>query len=225
MRSVLDQDLTAIRDDILRMSALIDQSIDRAIQAFERHDEALAQAVCNDDTLIDQLHNKIEDHVTRTFALQQPIMAGDLRRLIANLLISNELERMGDHAEGIARTVLRYTGDKPIEIPPHVSKMHEIVRRMLHEVMDAYIPMDPDMARAVAQLDDEVDVLYQELFSKLVGVMGKGKKGRLKAEQGTYLLWTGHNLERIGDRVTNICERIVYAGTGSVYELNPKRDN
>ncbi len=218
IRSTLDQDLLAIRDNILRLGSLVDQSTSRAIQAFVRHDNDLAQSVVNDDDVLDGMHAEIEEMVTKTFALQQP-MARDLRRLIADLLISNELERMGDHAEGIARTVLRSRADGSITLPPQIGAMQEMVHTMMRRSMDAFVDMSAEKAREAASSDDDVDRLYQELFNLLVTAMSKGK---MSVEEGTYLLWAGHNLERIADRVTNICERIVYASTGNVGELNPK---
>jgi phosphate transport system protein len=219
-RSVLDQDMLDIRDNILRLSSLVSQAVERAVVALKQHDMELAQAIVSDDIILDELHNNIEEHVQRTFALQQP-MARDMRRLVADLLISNELERMGDHAEGTARTVLRYSGDTAITVPEVMFRMKDHVQRMLMEVMDAYVGMDAEKARAAAALDDQLDALYQELFNMVVPAMSSGT---LSVEEGTYLLWAGHNMERIGDRVTNISERIVYAHSGDVEDFNPKRN-
>ncbi|HOA24285.1 MAG TPA: phosphate signaling complex protein PhoU [Aggregatilineales bacterium] len=217
-RSILERDITTIRDDILRFSSLVMQAIDRALEAFQSHEEEFAQTVVNEDDVMDELHEKIEEHVLKTFALQQP-MARDLRMLIADLLISNELERMADHAAGIAKTAIRYSGHAPIEVPSTIDRMHQQVKAMLDVVMDAYVEMDGQKAREAARMDDEVDVEYQKLFESVITRMTSGE---LSIEEGTYLLWAGHNLERIGDRVTNISERIVYAKSGGVHDLNPK---
>ncbi len=220
VRSTLDRDLATIRDDILRLCSLVDEATARAMDALREQDADLAQeAIANDDVL-DSLHHKLESNITTTVALQQP-MAGDLRWLIADLLIANELERMGDHAESIARTVLLYEREAPIEFPNLLIGLTRQVRVMLQRVMDAYLSQDSAQAKEVARLDDEMDSLYQELFAMLVTQMGTGE---ISIERGTYLLWAGHNLERIGDRVTNICERIVYAQTGVLGGLNPKPD-
>lgn len=217
-RSVLDRDMRAVRDDILRAFSLLSVAIDRALQAFESHDEEFAQLVVSEDDAIDELHVQIEEQVLKTFALQQP-MARDLRRLIADLLISNELERMADHATGVAKAALRYTGNRALEVPPIIHLMKDRAKHMLDEIVDAYIRMDADKAREVALLDDEIDALYQELFNMVITQM---TSGQMTVEEGTYLLWAGHNLERIGDRATNISERIVYARSGGIYELNLK---
>mgnify|MGYP005853700509 CR=1 FL=1 len=219
-RTVLDQDMLAIRDDILRLGSLVAQALDRAFQALKTHDPELAQTVVNDDTVLDNLHAKIEDAVTKTVALQQP-MARDLRKLVADLLISNELERMGDHAESIARGVANRQHRKPLSPPPQCSQLRDSVANMLSQIMDAYVDMDADKARAVAALDDQADQEFQSLLGLLIQLMGKGE---LAVEDGTFLVWAGHNLERIGDRVTNISERIVYARIGEVEDFNPKPD-
>ncbi|GAB4474487.1 MAG: phosphate signaling complex protein PhoU [Anaerolineae bacterium] len=219
-RRYLDHELQILRDDLLRLSSLVDQAISRTFRAFAGHDSALAHEVIEADDEIDQLHQKIEHHAEKTLALQQPA-ARDLRTIIAGLLISNELERMGDHAEGIARTVLRadtVSSDAP---RPNLLRMKELTHRMLRDAMDAFVDNDVEKAKATAEIDAQIDMLYQELFEMLISEMSSGK---LAVERGTYLLWTGHNLERICDRVTNICERVIYARTGAVDNLNLKLD-
>jgi phosphate transport system protein len=215
--TVLDHVLIGIRDDIIRLSSLVDQAVSRAVRALKELDVDLAHEVVNDDSQLDNLHRKIENNVASAFAMHSP-MARDMRLLVANLLISNELERMGDHAEGIAKTVLRYSGDSTISLPYQVPKMTETVHNMIVQVMDAYIGLDTNKARELASLDTELDDLYRSLFNDTVSAMSKGS---LSVEKGTYLLWVGHNLERVGDRVTNICERIVYATTGVPEDFNP----
>ncbi len=217
-RSVLDREMTRIRDDILRMGSLVGEAVERSYRALRLQAAELAQDVVNGDDTLDFLCHDIERRIARTVALQQPT-ARDLRRLLADLLITNELERMGDHAEGIARTVLRYESETPIEIPPQLATMKSKVLDMLRQAMDAYAAEAATRAKEIARLDDEVDATYHDLFNRLINSM---VKGRLPVEQGTYLLWAGHALERVGDRVTNICERVVYTRTGDVDDLNPK---
>src|SRR5574341_312706 len=217
-RSVLDHSLLEIRDDILRLASLVNQATRRAMEAFATGDVGIAQEVIEGDNAIDSLHHSLEEHIVRTTALQQPI-ATDLRVLIAALLITNELERMGDHAEGIARTVSRREEHSPVDVPPALSEMREWTCRMIQAAADAFASGNVDEAKEVARLDDQLDVLYQQFFQTTVEEM---THGQLPGDRGTYLLWAGHNLERIGDRVTNICERIVYARTGLMGGLNPK---
>ena len=209
-----------MRDNLLRMCSLVDKSTARALEALKKQDNDLAQNVINDDDMIDELHQNVEEQVLTTFARQQPV-ARDLRRIISDLLISNELERMGDHAEGIAQAALRHPDTDPIQVPAQISRMKETVHQMMQVVMEAFISMDIERARSAADLDKRIDELYQDLFSMLIAEMGTGERS---IEDGTYLLWAGHNLERIGDRVTNISERIVYAHTGAIKDFNPKAD-
>jgi phosphate transport system protein len=217
-RPALDHSLLEIRDDILRLGSLVNQAVGRAIDAFYANDAALARQVIDGDDPIDSLHHKLEESIISTLALQQP-MAHDLRKLIAALLITNELERMGDYAEGIGRTVLRRGEIVVPEIPPLLRHMQQNVIEMISEVMEAYLEESPDKAREAAVHDDDLDHSYKALFDLLVNRMGTSD---LPIEDGTYILWAGHNLERIGDRVTNISERIVYAKTGDLGGLNPK---
>ncbi len=217
-RSILDQKLLEIRDDILRLGSLVNQAVERSIEAFSANNMQLAQEVVEGDDAIDSLHHKLEENIISTVALQQP-MAHDLRRLIAALLITNELERMGDYAEGIGRTALRRGEAPEIHIPATLSDMRQEVVTMISDVMDAYLEESPEKAMAVSQHDDALDGDYKELFNALVAEMGTGV---LPIEHGAYVMWVAHNLERIGDRVTNICERIVYSRTGEIGGLNPK---
>lgn len=215
-RTVLDENLREIRDDILRLGSLVSKATEQATDAFRNNDTNLAEKIVAEDDQIDSLHHRLEGVITNTIALQQP-MAHDLRNLIAALLITNELERMGDHAEGIARTVLREGTIS--EVPSSIIEMKDKVTAMIRASMDAFLQESPPDARAVAASDHDVDALYRQLFDAVVKRMGSGE---LPVEQGTYLLWAGHNLERIADRVTNICERVVYSATGELGGLNPR---
>lgn len=217
-RSVLDHNLVNIRDDILRLGSLVGKAVEQSIDAFLTGDAQLAQEVIKGDDVIDSLHHKLEEAITTTVALQQP-MASDLRRLIADLLITNELERMGDYAEGIGRTTLRQSSATPVQISDLLKDMRRLVIDMISSIMDAYLDDNPDKARNVAHYDDRLDGLYRQHLNLLVTQMGTGE---IPVEEGTHLMWAAHNLERIGDRVTNIAERIVYARTGVLGGLNPK---
>jgi phosphate transport system protein len=217
-RGALDIELTAIRDDILRLGSLVGQAVEKAIDAFIANDTQLAQEIIQGDIAIDSLHHALEERIITTMALQQP-MAGDLRKLIADLLITNELERMGDYAEGVGRTTLRHSEGVPPQLSPLMKDMYRLVSQMISGVTSAYQQESPEKAREVAWHDDQLDHLYQQYVDALVTQMGSGD---LSIEEGTHLMWVAHNLERIGDRVTNIAERIVYARTGALGGLNSK---
>jgi phosphate transport system protein len=217
-RGALDNELTAIRDDILRLGSLVRQAVGHAIDAFTTNDVQLAQEIIAGDRAIDSLHHLLEERIITTMALQQP-MAGDLRKLIADLLITNELERMGDYAEGVGRTTLRHSEGVPPQLSPLMKDMYRLVSEMIDGVAYAYQQESPERARDVAWHDDRLDQLYRQVIDTLVIQMGAGE---LSVEEGTHLMWVAHNLERIGDRVTNIAERIVYARTGTLGGLNSK---
>lgn len=216
-RSVLDSQLVEIRDNLLRMGSLVDTAIDRAIRALEERDESLAQQIIADDKHLNHLRYEVENECLRVFATQQP-MARDLRALIAAINLSVELERMGDHAEGIAKALAREgsdaVGDFVIDLPGMAQK----TRAMLRLAMEAYQEQNVHKAREAAQMDDDLDKMYRSMFDTLIGAM---RTGELKVSRGTYLMWGAHNLERIGDRITNICERVEFASTGSMEDLNP----
>lgn len=217
-RSTLDSELMSIRDIIVRMGSLVDQAIERANRAFSTNDTPLAQQVIDEDQAINDLRYKAEQDILSTMALQAPL-AHDLRVLLASLIIANELERMGDYAEGIARTVMRYEEGLD-DAPAEIGEMADYVRQMVRGAMDAFVEENVEKAQQTAQMDDRMDSLYRQMFKGLVGQMGSRA---MSVERGTYLLWTGHNLERIGDRVTNICERVVFARTGKTTRgFNPK---
>jgi phosphate transport system protein len=216
-RTVLERGLTEIRDSIVVLGSLVESAIDRAITALRAGDLKLAQEIVEDDERINQLRFEIEDKILLVFATQQP-MARDLRALAAAINIIVDLERMGDHAAGIARTAIRQSEDGiPGQIVSELPTMADKCREMLRECLDAYVRCDVSKSRQVAEMDHDVDHLYNAMFTEVVSRM---RRDDLSISQGTYMLWTGHNLERIADRVTNICERIIFANTGTMRELN-----
>ncbi len=216
LRSALDREVSEINDDLLRLQKLVDQAIVRSVDSLTRRDQATAQQVIDEDIQINDLRYKIEEDCLALIATQQPA-ASDLRSIIAAMHMVVEMERMGDHATGIAKTVIRM-GDEPLLKPlVDIPRMAELAREMLRQSLAAYNERDAGKARAVAKLDDEMDGLYKAVFSELVEIMSRTPNSAARA---TYLLWCAHNLERIGDRVTNIAERVVFVTTGDLKELN-----
>lgn len=215
-REVYERELALVRDNVLRLGEMVDQAIGRALESLQRRDRALAQQVIDDDARVNELRFQIEEECLALIATQQP-MAGDLRAVVAAMNIVVDIERMGDHATGIAKTVLRM-GDEPLLKPLiDIPKMADLARDMLRESLEAYVRRDADWARRIAARDDEIDHLYKAVFDELLEIMAKDPSTVTRA---TYLLWCAHNLERIGDRVTNIAERVVFAATGDMKELN-----
>ncbi len=201
-RAELDRELTAIRDDLLRLGDRIDTAIDRAILALLRHDRALAREVAETDQLINTRRYQLEDACLTTIARQQPV-AGDLRRLIATMHIAGELERMGDHAKGICHIVLRQPTAAQLPLS-NFERMAAAVRRMLRNSLYAFAYDDLEQAERVAVMDDKIDQFYQQNIRMLLTYM---LEDRDVVEEATYLLWVSHNLERIGDRCVNVSER------------------
>jgi phosphate transport system protein len=218
LRATLDRGLSDIQEDILRLRELIDQALSQSLKSLEERDVALAHQVIEADEKINQLRYKIEEACLSLIATQQPT-ASDLRMIMAIMSVVVDLERMGDYAAGISKTVLRM-GDEPLLKPLiDIPKMVELARNMVRESLQALFDRDVPRAREVAARDDEMDRLYQAIFDELVEIMAHKPDS---VHRATYLLWCAHNLERIGDRVTNIAERVIFVSTGDLKDLNVK---
>jgi phosphate transport system protein len=216
-RRTLERELEQVRSDILRMGSLVESAIERSVQALKNRDADLAQQVINDDQAINQLRYAIEEQCLQLIATQQPA-ASDLRVVIAATHIAVELERMADHAEGTAEITKRIYQQPLLKPLIDLPVMAQVAQEMIHAALDAFVAFDADAAQKVAARDDEIDNLYQQVFRELLTYMLEDPRNISRA---TYLLWVAHNLERIGDRVTNICERVVFMATGRLEELQP----
>jgi phosphate transport system protein len=214
-RGALERELERVRSDILRMGSQVESAIERSVQALRNRDAELAQQVINDDEEINALRYAIEEHCLQLIATQQPA-ASDLRTVIAAMHIAVELERIADHAEGTAVLVKRLASEPLLKPLIDIPAMARIAQEMIHAALDAFVAHDAEAARQVAGRDDEIDALYQQVFRELLTYMLEDARNIGKA---TYLLWVAHNLERIGDRVTNICERVIFMTTGQLQEL------
>lgn len=216
LRAVYDQEYAAIENDLLKMTGLVDQAIERASNSLNRRNQALAKEVIQRDEEINELRFKIEESCLRLIATQQPT-ASDLRAVVSAMNIVVDLERMGDHAAGIAKTVI-LMGDEPLLKPLiDIPRMVKLGRKMLREVINAFIHRDAEKAREIASQDEAMDQLYKAIFDELVEIMANRHDTVARA---TYLMWCAHNLERIADRVTNIAERVIFITTGDMKELN-----
>jgi len=214
-RGTLERELERIRSDVLRMGSMVESAIERSVESLKNRDADLAQQVINDDEEINKLRYAIEEHCLELIATQQPA-ASDLRMIIAATHIAVELERMADHAEGNAEITRRIYQEPLLKPLIDIPAMAKIAREMIHAALDAFLARDAEAAQRVAERDDEIDGLYQQVFRELLTYMLEDPRNISRA---TYLLWVAHNLERIGDRVTNICERIVFMTTGKLQEL------
>ena len=215
-RATYHQSLQSLQDQLLVLASMVEKAVGRSVEALRDRNAALAHEVVEEDELIDRRRHDIEEHVVRLIATQQP-MASDLRAILAALHISVELERMGDYAEGIAKLAVHLAEQPPLKPLIDIPRMSEKVRSMLRRSMDAFVARDADEARAIAVEDDEVDALKDQVYRELLTYMIEDPRTITRA---TYLLWVTHNLERIADRTTNICERIVFLVTGRMEEIN-----
>ena len=215
-RVIFDRSLTSIRDDLLRLVSMVDRSIADSIKALVDRNEDLARQVSVNDASLNELRYTIEERCYEVIATQQP-NATDLRDIVGALSIATNLERIGDHAAGIARLTLRMV-DRPLLKPlVDIPQMAEVGREMVRGAVDAFLNHDAQLAERIVARDKDVDTLHERVYGELIGFM---TKDAATIERATYLLWVSHNLERIGDRATNICERAIYAATGELKELH-----
>jgi len=216
-RTVLDNDLKLIHESILELSSLVLQAVRDNFDDFKKYaPNSLEEAKLRDD-VIDALHRSIENRVVTTIALQQPA-ASDLRELIADLFLATELERMGDYAESIAVITHEEQGDDEHRlIPDPLVSLMDQSQRLVNNAVHAYVERDADSARTTAQQDDTLDKLYKTARGSILNLIANNE---VTLEWGVHLFWIAHWAERLGDRGTNICERVIYMETGRTEELN-----
>jgi phosphate transport system protein len=215
-RTAFEHQLTEIQDDMFVLGGMVESAIERGIQALRERDVELARVIIADDLRINQKRYEIEEKCLEVMATQQPL-ASDLRTIVSVLYIIVDLERMADHAEGIAKIALMLADEPPLKPYVDIPKMGETATRMLMSSLEAFKDRDAGRARSICDDDDEVDALYDQVYRDLLHMMATDP-GTI--ERATHLTWVAHNLERIADRVTNICERVVYLVEGKIQELN-----
>jgi phosphate transport system protein len=219
IRTDFHKKLREIQDDVLAMGSMAEKAVAASVKALKERDVAKAQQVVADDPKINRKRFDIEEKCVQIIATQQP-MASDLRAIICVLNIITDIERIGDHAEGIAKIVVMIGDEPPLKPLIDIPRMAEKVNDMLHRSLDALINRDAGAARKIAAEDDEVDQLYDQVFRELLTFMAEDPKTITRA---TRLIWVAHNLERSADRVTNICERVVYMVTGKMEEIGASK--
>lgn len=208
--------LQELRDDVVAMASMTDKAVARAVDALKRQDVPLAREVMNADRYINNHRWHTEERALHLIATQAP-MAGDLRTISAAIHITTDLERMADHAAGIAKIVIQTSNEAMLKPLVDIPRMTDIAREMLSASVSAYIDGDVDAAKSVALRDDEVDALYDQIYRELLTYM---MADPATINRATRLLWAAHNVERVADRVTNICEWVIFAVTGSLEELS-----
>ena len=210
------RELEHLQDEVLVLGSMVEKATLRSVEALRTRNLAAARAIEAEDTLLNRKRFEIEEAALLLMATQQP-MASDLRRLAAIVHIVTDLERMGDYAAGIARICVQI-GDEPLIKPLiDIPRMAEKASSMLRRALDAFVERDVAAAEAIALEDDEVDALYQQVYRELLMLMLANPR---TIDQATHLLWVAHNLERVADRVQNICERVVFVVTGRMQEFS-----
>jgi phosphate transport system protein len=213
MRPHLDQELSAIRSSILALGARVSDATGHAAHALLNRDLDEAREVKREDQTSDALRYAIENACVVTMATQQP-MARDLRALLGAAFVAVELERCGDYAKGVAKAARRIVRVAPaLDVAFNLAQMAEAARSMLDRSVAAFAASDAEAARAVMAGDDSLDALYDALLKAVVARMSADPAF---ADYGIWLLHAGHCLERIGDRATNIAERVVFIATGAL---------
>lgn len=216
-RAGLDREERVVKDEILRMGSLVESQIRDAIRAVVDRDSALATQVIDNDTRVNDAQRVITDTVVTAIATQSPV-ARDLRFLMALDHVSFELERIGDHASGIAKQV-RWLGEEPsIREVRDLARIGNLAADLVRGVVSALIDIDDALAREVAARDDEIDHGYRTVFTSVIDLMRADPR---TVERGTRVILAAHWVERIGDRVTNVAEDVVYLATGKIEDLNP----
>ena len=215
-RRLLNRKQSKIHDLLMLMSNAAYSAIEDSLQCFKNHDRELAQKIIEGDSAINQLQHQIEEECITTIALHQPV-ASDLRDLVSDTYIAIELERIADHAADIARIVLKMD-EAPYQVfLDSINSLGQKTNDMLARAMRSYDEYDEKQAREIAKEDDDVDKAEQMIIDDILEYMRNASGDTTSC---TQVLWIAHNLERIGDRVTNIAERIIFMATGEVTDLN-----
>ena len=219
IRTTFHKKLREIQDEVLAMGSMVEKAIGYSIEALKKRDMVMAQQIIADDSRINTKRFDIEQKCIQLVATQQP-MASDLRIIIGVLNVVSELERIGDHAEGIAKIVVMIGDEPPLKPLIDLPRMAERTVEMLRRSLDAFVNRDAESARQIVAEDDEVDNLYDQVFRELLTFMTEDPRTITRA---TRLIWVAHNLERSADRVTNICERVVFVVTGKMEEIGASK--
>lgn len=219
MRKNYERSLKALQDEVLVMGSMVEKATLRSMEALKNRDLELARRIIVEDSAINQKRFDIEEQCVELIATQQP-MARDLRVIIAILNMVVDLERIGDHAEGVAKIAIMIGDEPPIKPLIDLPRMAERASQMLREALDAFVRRDVSLAKKICDDDEEVDNLYNQVFGELLLIMAENPRTIGRA---TRLIWVAHNLERSADRITNICERVVFIATGHMEDIGASK--
>ncbi len=216
LRTSFVRELETLQTDTLMLGSMVIQALKESVEALRHRDMETARRLIKEDEVINKRRFEIEADCLRLIATQQP-MAGNLRLIAAVLEISTELERIGDYAKGIGRIILLIGPETLLKPLVDIPRMCEIATDMLQDALDAFLNQDLEAARTIPLRDDEVDALYNQVHRDLIAMI---LEDPTLIDRSNYLLWAAHNLERAADRVTNICERIIFTVTGEFIEFD-----
>ena len=219
-RKIFEKELQQVKDDVRGLGNMVEKALLDSIEALKKRDLKESKKILKTDQDINDKRFEIENQLMILIATQQP-MAHDLRFLASTMEIISELERMGDYAKGIANINIRM-GDDPLLKPLiDIPRMGQKATDMLQRALTAFVEEDVEAAKAIPVEDDEVDALYNQIYRELMTFIISDPKS---IERVNWLLWVAHNLERVADRVTNICERTVFIVTGKMEEIKSSDD-
>ena len=217
-RTDFDRELNTLMDELLSLGSMVQKSVLLSLDALKTRDLKLSQKVIAEDDEIDSKAVEIEEKCIDLMATQQPL-AGDLRTIVTLLLVSTELERMGDYAEGIAKIGLRIGEEALLKPLIDIPRIGDLASNMLRLSLETLVSRDVEGAKQVILMDDDVDALYNQIYRELVLMMIENPKN---IQRATYLLWVAHDLERIADRATNISERTIFMVTGEKWDISDR---
>ncbi|MBL8078127.1 MAG: phosphate signaling complex protein PhoU [Anaerolineales bacterium] len=220
IRKTFESEIQQVKDEVILLGSMVEHAIIGSVEALKKRDIKAAERIIAEDREINKKRFAIENQLMVLIATQQP-MAHDLRLLASTMEIISELERMGDYAKGIANINIRM-GEEPLLKPLiDIPRMAQKGTDMLHRALSAFINEDVEAAKSIPVEDDEVDALYNQIYHELMLIIIQDPRS---IERANWLLWVGHNLERVADRVTNICERTVFIATGEFGEIKSSDD-
>jgi phosphate transport system protein len=216
LRAHFDMELTRLTESVLEMGSRAHQAVAASVRALLDNDLDLAAEVVAGDIAIDEARHRIEKQCYALLVMEQPV-AGDMRNIVAALTIAGELERVGDHGKRIAKMQHRQAIMAESLPMSGIIRMCELALKLVDRSLQAYARHDVDDAKQICKDDDELDALYKQTFNVTLSYMLENTRA---IGPGTYLIQVAHELERVGDRATNIAERTIYAQTGELIELN-----
>jgi phosphate transport system protein len=220
IRKTFENEIQQVKDEVLLLGSMVEHAIMASVEVLKKRDIKGAEKIIADDREINTKRFAIESQLMILIATQQP-MAHDLRLLASTMEIISELERMGDYAKGIANINIRMGEEKLLKPLIDIPRMAQIGTNMLHRSLTAFVNEDVEAAKAIPAEDDEVDALYTQIYRELMLFIIQDPKS---IERANWLLWVAHNLERVADRVTNICERTIFIATGEMTEIKSSTD-